>query len=100
MDFSSAIVAGVPIILVALGLTQLIKQLGIKGTYVPIVSMLIGLAVGMGYQISLAMPVGFAGWFGTVIYGLALGLVASGIYDALGDATKPPAPPQPPAQES
>jgi hypothetical protein len=29
------------------------------------------------------MPVGFTGWFGVIVFGLALGLVASGIYDVL-----------------
>lgn len=93
MDFSAAIIAGVPIVLVALGLTQWIKSLGVPGKAVPVISMLIGLAMGIGYQVSLALPVDFAGWFGAAIYGLALGLVSSGIYDAIGDATKPPAVP-------
>ena len=29
-----------------------------------------------------AVPVGFDGWFVAAVYGLALGLVAGGIYDA------------------
>ena len=49
------------------------------------VSLAIGLIFGIGYQLSLGVPTDYAGWFGAVIYGLALGLVASGIYDAASD---------------
>jgi len=44
--------------------------------------LLIGVIAGIAYQISIALPADFAGWFAAVIYGLALGLVASGLYDA------------------
>jgi hypothetical protein len=38
--------------------------------------------LGLGYHVaSIGIPVGFAGWFAAVIFGLAMGLVASGFYD-------------------
>jgi hypothetical protein len=88
MDFSSYVIAGVPLVLVVVGLVEWVKSLGLQGVAVKFVSMAIGLVLGIGYQISVAVPVGFAGWFGASVFGLALGLLASGIYDAVKNATK------------
>ena len=88
MDFTSYLVAGVPLVLVVLGLVEWVKSLGLQGVAVKLVSMAIGLVLGIGYQLSLAVPVGFSGWFGASVFGVALGLVASGIYDVLKNATK------------
>lgn len=82
MDFSNAIVAGIPLVLVVIGLVEWIKRFGVQGAALNVASLLIGLIAGIAYQISIAMPVDFSGWFGAAIYGLALGLVASGLYDA------------------
>ena len=80
MNFD-AIVAGLPLVLVVLGLVEWVKRLGLQGRAVVIVSMAIGLALGLAYQVSIAVPIDFAGWFGAAVYGIGLGLVASGIYD-------------------
>jgi len=80
MNFD-AIVAGLPLVLVVLGLVEWVKRLGLAGKAVVIVSMAIGLALGLAYQVSIAVPIDFAGWFGAAVYGIGLGLVASGIYD-------------------
>ena len=88
MDFSSYVVVGVPLVLVVLGLVEWVKSLGLAGNAVKFVSMAIGLVLGIGYQLSISVPVGFAGWFGASVFGLALGLLASGIYDAVKNATK------------
>ena len=84
MNFD-AIVAGLPLVLVVIGLVEWFKQLGVQGNALRYVSMAIGLVIGIGYQLSLGMPTDYAGWFGAAVYGLALGLVASGIYDAASD---------------
>ena len=84
MNFD-AIVAGLPLVLVVIGLVEWFKQLGVQGNAVRYVSLAIGLIFGIGYQLSLGMPTDYAGWFGAAVYGLALGLVASGIYDAASD---------------
>ena len=45
-------------------------------------SLVLGLAFGMAYKIAESgLPVSFAGWFAVIVFGLALGLVASGFYD-------------------
>jgi len=84
------IVNGVPLIFVVMGLVELAKVFGASGKLLTGISVGIGLALGMLYQISLGVPVDFAGWFGACIFGLALGLVASKVYDAIKSAaTKP-----------
>lgn len=80
MEFE-AIVAGLPLVLVVLGLVEWAKRLGLSGKPVVLVSMAIGLVLGLAYQISMGMPSEFSGWFSASVYGLGLGLVASGIYD-------------------
>lgn len=87
MIFRDATTAGIPLIAFVIALVQWIKGFGLAGNAVRAVSMVVGLILGIGYQLSLAMPVGFAGWFATVVFGLALGLGASGLYDSATTAT-------------
>ena len=81
--FVNAGVAGVPLVFVVLGLVQWLKKLGVDDKGLIGASMAIGLLLGGGYQIAtVGIPVDIAGWFSTVVYGLGLGVVASGVYDA------------------
>ena len=86
MDFSeffNVAVAGIPLLFVVLGLVEWIKRLGVEGRWLLVSSMVVGLLLGGGYQLSQGIPDSFGGWFAVIIYGLALGLVSSGVYDAL-----------------
>ena len=70
------------VVLVVLGLVTYLGKLGVKGIYQLVSSMLLGLLFGAGFMIAvLGVPKSFAGWFSLLIYGLMLGLVASGIYE-------------------
>lgn len=81
--FKDAVVAGIPLLAVLIGLVQFIKGFGLAGTQVKLLSFFIGLLLGVGYNLSVSgAPVAFAGWFAIVIYGLGLALVGSGLYDA------------------
>ena len=88
MDFGNAIVSGLPLVLIVIGLVEWVKQLGVQGNAIRVVSMVIGAIFGVAYQYSVAPPVDFSGWFAAIAYGLGLGLVASGIYDAAADVIK------------
>lgn len=81
------IVFGVPLVLAVIGLVEWMKRFGVSGHALNAASMAVGLVVGVGYQYSQAPLVGFSAWFGACVYGVGLGLIASGIYDAVRDAT-------------
>lgn len=80
--FENVAVAGIPLLAIVIGLVQFIKQFGLSGNIVRVVSMVVGLLLGIGYQCSIAVPADFAGWFSVGVFGVGLGLVASGLYDA------------------
>lgn len=84
--FSSITVAGIPLVLIIMGLVEWVKGFGVEGQALRGVSLAVGLALGVGYQLSVAVPVDFAGWFAAVVFGLGLGLVASGLFDAAKSA--------------
>ena len=87
--FTNAIVAGVPLLFVVIGLVQFAKKLGLAGNALIWASMAIGLLLGAGFQIAtVGLPSTFAGWFAVAIYGLGLGIVASGVYDAATTAIR------------
>ena len=81
-DISTLLVNGLPLSAVVFGLVEFIKSFGLRGRWLTIASMLLGLAFGVSYQIANAgIPVSFAGWFAVAVFGIMLGLVASGLYD-------------------
>lgn len=57
-------------------------QLGLTGRKQLISSLLTGLILGVLYQIAaLGLPTAYSYWFVYVLYGLVLGLTASGVYE-------------------
>jgi hypothetical protein len=80
---NNPIVGGIPLILVVFGLVEFVKLMGVTGKLLTATSLTVGAILGTAYQLSLTMPVNYAGWFAAVIYGLALGLAACGLYDFL-----------------
>lgn len=86
--FKDAVVAGVPLLVVVIGLVQYIKGFGLSGVAVKVLSLLVGTLLGIGYKFSTVPPVDFAGWFAALIFGLALGLVASGVYEVANPPSK------------
>jgi hypothetical protein len=82
MDFSNAIINGIPLVLLIAGLVAFAKTMGLQGKALTILSAGLGLVFGAAFQISEGgIPVDFDGWFGLVIYGLGLGIGTSGMYD-------------------
>jgi hypothetical protein len=80
-DLTSLLVGGIPLIIVIFGLVEFSKKLGLSGNWLLAFSLALGTFFGIAYKLSLAMPAGLADWFAVIIFGLALGLIASGIYD-------------------
>jgi len=84
-EYFNAMVNGIPLLFVVMGLVEYSKRLGLQGRALMVTSLVIGLVLGVGYQVSQVdvLPVTFGPWFAIVVYGLALGLIASQVYDAL-----------------
>lgn len=74
-------VGGVSIVAVIVGLVEFSKQMGLTGRALTAAALGIGLAAGVAYRVSVALPTTYADWFGAVVYGLALGLCAAGVND-------------------
>lgn len=87
MEFDQ-IINGIPLVFVVMGLVELVKAFGLQGRALTAASFAIGLLLGIAYQVSLGLPADYAGWFGAVVFGLALGLAASKVYDAIRSAAK------------
>lgn len=73
---------GVPLMALVMAIVEYIKQLGLSGAPLRAASLLAGLVIGLGYKAATAAPATFADWAGAAVYGLVLGLAASGVYDA------------------
>ncbi len=82
------VVNGIPLVVLVVALVEWVKRFGIEGKALNAVSMLIGAVIGVAYWYAQAPLVSFADWFGALAYGLVLGLVASGIYDAARSAVR------------
>ena len=76
---------GIPLVLVVLGIVEWSKRLGVSGKWLLVLSMLVGVVLGVLYQISLAIPTDFAAGLVRALW-IGLGLVASGVYDAVRSA--------------
>lgn len=82
------IVNGIPLVVLVVALVEWTKRFGIEGKALNAVSMAIGAIIGVGYWYAQQPLASFSDWFGAVIYGLALGLTASGVYDAARNALR------------
>ncbi len=76
------VVNGISMMFLVLGVVQFIKDnSGIKGTTVKAVSMLTGVFFGILFGMMQAVPSTPSEWATLVLYGITVGLSASGIYD-------------------
>lgn len=85
LDLTGSLVAGIPLMLVVIGLVQYVKEkLGWSGWGVEVFAILLGVGLGFGYHVYAAEVIAwtYKFVFEGVIYGLAVGLVATGIYKA------------------
>ena len=90
IDATKFLVSGISLAAIIFGLVEFSKSLGLKGKALTVVSLLLGTAFGVAFKIAESgLPTGFAGWFAVIIFGLFLGLVASGFYD-FADKRFPP----------
>ncbi len=73
---------GINFLVIVFGLVEFAKKFGLKGRTLTALSMVVGVVMGVLYQLSLRSQA-LAEWFQIMMFGLAVGLAASGIYDFL-----------------
>lgn len=87
MDFSQFFDAAADnapwVLFVVLGLVTFYGKVGVAGKAQLFSALGTGLVIGSLFMCaSLGFPHDFTGWFEVIIYGLAMGLTASGVYEA------------------
>lgn len=94
-DYFGAMVKGIPLLLIVAGVVEYIKKAGLTGNKLLFASMGVGLVFGGGWVITQERPpLGdawtiYVYWFGVMVYGVGLGLVASGLFDMIRGILKP-----------
>ena len=79
---SNQLIGGIPTVILVFGLTEFSKRIGLKGAWLMILSLVLGVVFGTAYHIvSVGLPVTVADWITTIVLGLAIGLTSSGVYD-------------------
>lgn len=80
--FGAFQVAGVPLLFVVAAVVQLIKESPYNPLATRWLSVVVGVLLGFGYWLSVnPFPSTFAQWFTVIVFGIALGVLASRIYD-------------------
>lgn len=68
---------------IVMGLVTLYGKFGVSGKWQLASSLLTGFVLGGGIMYVETKPVTVEGWVAVVLYGLLLGLTASGVYDVV-----------------
>lgn len=87
-----AMLTGVlPMVPIIMGLVQWVKNtLGTSDERIlNLTAMVFGLIGGCGFMLAVQVPVDYTGWFLLVMYGIILGLTASGIFKVGQQLTSP-----------
>lgn len=96
ISFAKVAVQGVPLLFVIMGVVEWFKRFKkadgsprFEGNTILIISMVWGLIIGSGYMVTVTRPPAgdwwtvYVYWFGVIVYGIAMGLIASGLYDVI-----------------
>lgn len=82
IDLAKDLVAAGPVILIVNGIVAWLKKAKVKGTWLTISSLLVGLLLGIAYKYAVSPLTTFSNWFWAIVFGVILGLIACGVYDA------------------
>lgn len=78
---------GFSIVPLIIGLVEVTKRVGVPSRDAPVIAILLGLAAGFGVEYATPQRI----WMKAVVYGIAYGLAASGIYSAVAKYVTTPA---------
>jgi len=81
MSLPEFAISGIPLIVIIIALVEEVKAWGVQGKVLRVVSMAIGVAFAVVYQVAVKVPADLMGWLVVVGIGLLYGIAASGSYD-------------------
>lgn len=76
MDLSQYLIYGIPALALVIGLVKLFREIGLPSKYAPLVSLGIGILVGIGVALTSGQDIIYG-----IVLGICFGLSSSGIYD-------------------
>ncbi len=72
-------IGGVAVVPLIIAIVALAKSLGLENRWAPLAAVLIGVLIMAGNQAAQVVP-GFGDWYNVILWGLAAGLMAVGLY--------------------
>jgi hypothetical protein len=87
MDISTFVVNPVTLSLLVMFLVQFVKDLGLKGNWLRVVSLLMGGVLALAFKARELYPV-YQAWIDVGFFVLAVGLGASGAYSLIDETVK------------
>jgi len=85
-----AVINGIPLIAVIIGLVELVKLFGVEGRYVNVVSVFCGVTLGGGHYVLVTGNYDPMTLFVGLVTGIAYGLAASGLWMSYNPAHNAP----------
>lgn len=82
------VLAGVPVILVIIGLVEYVKSLGVPSTWCPLVAIGLGILAAVANQLMATYPF-IEPWVVAVVSGIVVGMAATGLYKVGSNWAKP-----------
>jgi hypothetical protein len=79
-SLETLVAGGLPLLGLVFGVVEFAKKLGLKGNWLTVFSMVLGVLFGVGVELGKMYPV-VGKWYGVAAVGLGVGLAASGVYD-------------------
>ena len=76
---------GFSLVLLIVGLVELVKKFGVEGNKLTVISVIIGVLVGVGFKLYGMLP-SVQPWIEIAVTGLAFGLAATGLWDLAKNA--------------
>ncbi len=71
--------AGVVVVSLIIGIVRLFRGLGLETRWAPLAAVGIGVLIMAGNQVAQVVP-GFGDWYNVLLWGIAAGLMAVGLY--------------------
>ena len=73
------VLAGIPVLLIIVGLVEYVKSLGLPAKYAPVVAIVVGIGAGLLNEAMVVYPA-IEPWVVAAVSGVVVGMAATGLY--------------------